>query len=307
MGLARPSCQLNLKDVFSKKRATSSRKAQHLKCMASDALSLYPVMAHFVQHVLRPAERAPLACDAFIALADMLDVLVAVPLGIVTPALLRDRITRFIDCCLAAGWREYLHPKFHWLVHLSRHLHSFGMLPTCWVHERKHRVVKRFASDILNTVSYERSVLGEVTAHQLESLAGDSNLCEDVGLLDPKPAPPKMRLLLETELEASGFECLTSREARVSAWATCCKGDVVLVKDEDRFCAGQVCFHACYGGEHISLVSLWDFIKGDGTSAEWQAASNPILVETCEIYTSVISTRLREGVVRTLLPIHMRL
>ena len=38
------------------------------------------------------------------------------------------------------------------------------MLIACFVHERKHRMVKRYCADILNTIVFETSVLSEVLA-----------------------------------------------------------------------------------------------------------------------------------------------
>ena len=206
----------------------------------------------------------------------------------------------------------FFHPKFHWLVHLPRHLARWGQLPTCWVHERKHRVVKRYASDICNTRAFERSILGEITAHQLEALKLPMTFSETIGLLDPKPAPLKMKLFLESELGVAGADCHTAREARISPFAVSCKGDVVLLRDEDSpenstFSAGRVCFHACYGGEHVSLVSIWTRISYDSSiaAAEWQEIDNPVLVPTSDIVTSMISTRIRIGVIRTLIPCHL--
>ncbi len=46
----------------------------------------------------------------------------------------------------------------------------FGMLISCFVHERKHRVIKKWAFGHGNTTSYELGMLEEVTVDQLQSL-----------------------------------------------------------------------------------------------------------------------------------------
>ena len=107
-----------LKNVFSPKRVASSRKAKQLKCTVSEGLSLYPVLAVLLQAVFVPAKMCIPACRAFIALADVLDLLVAVPLGVVSVEQLRLGIRDFLESMAGADWREFLHPKFHCLVHL---------------------------------------------------------------------------------------------------------------------------------------------------------------------------------------------
>ena len=297
-----------LTDVFCSRRAASSRKAHHMKCTASEALSIYQVMSIFVQCIAMKANKAPLACIAYVAMADMLDLLASVPLGVVTPDMLRQHVKKFLDSCLAAGWGDYIHPKYHWLIHLPKHLASFGGLPTCWVHERKHRVVKRYANEIMNTTSFERSVIGEVTAHHMEALKSMETFSEVASLIAARPAPPKTRKLLEAEFAIGGLECLTSREARISPFAICCKGDVVLVQDGRSIVAGRVCFHASYDGEAVSLVSLWTLLHYDPTTAaaEWQVVENPVLLSTGDIRSATISAAARPGVVRVIVPCHLR-
>jgi len=301
-----------LHDVFQKRRQSSSRKAKNFKCTASEGLSVYPIMAYFLQVVVLPAGRAETQCKAFLALADVLDLLSMVPLGLVSPFMLRQAVKSLLELCLAAGWRLFLHPKFHWLVHLPRHLEQFGCLPTCWVHERKHRMVKRYASDICNTTVYEKSILGQVTSHHLSALGAPSTFSTKIGLIEPtRAAPPRMRALIEHELQGfPGWECHTAKQARISKFETCSAKDVVLVKipGETSYVAGQVWFHASYGGVAISLVSLWTLLHHhpDSGVCEWQEVDDPTFMPTDDIVAAVTYTRCRPGVVRTLVPCQFR-
>ena len=133
---SRISGSMSLKDIVSPKRASSSRKAKLFKCIASDGLSLLPVIAHFAQAVLMPSGKCSMSCRAVVALAEVVDLLQAVPLDIVKPEQLKVAIKLLLELCIAAGWRSSLHPKFHWMVHLPRMLHQHGCLPTCWVHAK---------------------------------------------------------------------------------------------------------------------------------------------------------------------------
>ena len=133
-----------------------------------------------------------------------------------------------------------------------------------------------------------------MVSHHMSMLTAPSTFDRRIGLIGPRPAPPRMRLLIEQELGAQGLECLTSREARISDCATCCTKDVVLVSSTDyKTCdAGQVWFHASYGGEYVSLVSLWSRISWDTDSAtcEWREADNPVLMPMEDLLAAVTYT-----------------
>ena len=94
-------------------------------------------------------------------MCDVLDMLVAVPLMIITAEMLDAAVDAFLEKCVAAKWEKHMHSKFHWTVHLSGELRRFKTLLACFVHERKHKVAKRYCTAVANTLSYEKSVLGE--------------------------------------------------------------------------------------------------------------------------------------------------
>ena len=116
----------HLSEIFAANRKESSRKAQHVKAQASDLLSLTGVIALFVVTVLVPSSSGHClqACQALLALTNIIDVLTSVAKGRSYPNLLRasvhDYLTRFTD---AFGY-EWLTPKFHWLLHLASQLEN---------------------------------------------------------------------------------------------------------------------------------------------------------------------------------------
>ena len=83
---------------------------------------------------------------------------------------MQDDINGTLVLCEAADWRQIMHPKFHWLVHLPQYLQRWGVLLSCFVHERRHRILKRYADNTQNTRTYERTLLSEATSHHLASL-----------------------------------------------------------------------------------------------------------------------------------------
>ena len=78
---------------------------------------------------------------------------------------LQDAVERFLDAYCTAFGEAYMSPKFHWLLHFPQSLRNAGTLVACFVHERKHRMLKRYCNDIRNTTSFEHSVLAEEPPH----------------------------------------------------------------------------------------------------------------------------------------------
>ena len=272
---------LALSTIFSAKRETFDRKAKTFKCQASDGLSVTPIIAFFLQHVMMRAGIAVAACTAFLHLADIADLLLAASTGKVTPALLRDAIKRFLDACIAAGWRAHMHPKFHWLIHLPMYLHRWGTLLSCFVHERKHKMVKRYSTDIHNTRRNEWSVLSEVTCHHIAALRSTHVFDFSVCLQPPiHQAPAKMkRFVLDAigDLQVNDMEVKTASCARVSLYHMCNTRDVVLVADSDGHTrVAEVWFHASVAGEPCSLISMWEHTGDFGTSASF---TNLLLID----------------------------
>ena len=54
---------------------------------------------------------------------------------------------------------QWVTPKFHWLLHFGDHLRQVDMLVACFVHERKHKMVKRYVEKIMSDIIFERGVV----------------------------------------------------------------------------------------------------------------------------------------------------
>jgi hypothetical protein len=55
-------------------------------------------------------------------------------------------------------------------MHLGHHLHIFGVLISCFVHERKHKLAKRFGNAMSSLHKFELYVLREVFLTQRAAL-----------------------------------------------------------------------------------------------------------------------------------------
>jgi hypothetical protein len=270
------------------------------------------VVAHLIQKVFLPQDLPHLkpALDAYIALSNLIDCLSLANRGCVTPNMLLQSAERFLALFTASWGFAYLCPKFHWLLHFGDHLEQFKTLIACFVHERKHKLIKRFANDMLNTRTLEVSVMHDCTDLQLPSLCDpDSETCNfEVGLVDPRPAPQKVRDFLCDELgldpDDVGDEIRVSSSSRFSELGACHLRDVVLIKmSDDEYRAGVVWIHADIAGIPMTLVSVFDVRVMDQANgfAEWEDVNYILVVPTDDIVESLIWTKSGDYI-RTLLP-----
>lgn len=161
--------------------------------------------------------------------------------------------------------------------------------------------------EVANTRAYERSVLAEVVAHSLHELSQPDRFNFSIRLLNPGRVPAKFLPYLHTEFgQHRAFEA--SLSARVSDFVICCRGDIVLLRGANTaIVAGEVWYLFSVDGQPVALVNEWRAISKDkdlGT-AEWEEVS-PVFVAAGDILTPVTYTRCRPGVVRTLVPTHLR-
>ncbi len=301
-----------LHEIFSASRQDKHRAAKHIKCQASDLLSLMGVLAMFVQQILLPLAIGNAACHAYLALADVVDFIVSIAKVKLAPAKLDTAVERFLDLFVAAFGLEWLTPKFHWLLRFGDALARFSVLLNCFVLERKHRVAKRYATELKNiSRAASSSMIMEVTSHHLAVIQAPKAFDYAVGPVGGRPAPKSVVSLLKTVLEfGDDAEVITAMEARYSAVGTCMRNDAVLIKDGSSYRAGQVLLHASYNGVAVSLVSVWRLhsINRAAGYAKWHADDDSkMLIETADILDSVCHTKIRRGnVVTTLLPPELR-
>ena len=296
-----------LADHFADNRAISHKSAGTFKCPASDGLSLLPVLCCFVQNVIKPIPGVSMeACNAMLALGDLVDALVASKHSLTTPQQVGKCVDALMRACEAARWQEDYIPKFHWCLHFQKSLETWGFLPTCWVHERKHKLVKRYASDIQNTRIYAHSVLSEIVAFQLTAVAEPGAFDTSTGLIDVRP-PSKALAASIRACFPHAHEVVCAPTARLPTQTIITKGDVVLVKMAgDECCAASVV--ACImriDGTSMVAVNRWRLHASDTSKrmfATWRRIDEPILVGLDRVLAPVIWCELSSEVVRTLLP-----
>ena len=84
--------------------------------------------------------------------------------------------------------------KMHMAHHLPGMLEDFGALFSCWVQERHHRLLTKYAGPRKNTASYERGVMQNITVEQCQAL---EPRWLETGLVAPYPPRKATKRLLE--------------------------------------------------------------------------------------------------------------
>ena len=246
----------HLHEIFNADRAASHRKAKHIKMQASDGLSLTGVAAMFCMNVLLKlpgpmGDSCRIHCYAFLALIDVIELIVAAARVAVPPKQLLKAVEKFLHLFKDAWGCSFMTPKFHWLLHLWKPLQRHGFLLNCFCLERKHRLPKRYATEITNAQKLNSaSLLMEVTCQHLSELQQPDAFQFSVGLVDSHPASSKVKKILPTmfglELDGDTAESIkVSTTCRFSPVGLCHKADLVLFKDESGagFKVGKVKLH----------------------------------------------------------------
>ena len=113
---------------------------------ASEFLSVAPVLARYIRRVVQPSGLCVAETKSMLALCDVAGVLVLAMRGRCEPATLEATINLHLGLRKIAYGDTLWRPKAHFATHLPDHLGAHGFLPACFVQERKHKILKRYAN-----------------------------------------------------------------------------------------------------------------------------------------------------------------
>ena len=253
---------------------------------------------------------------AFLLCCDLMDIFMNLTHS-TDPDHLEKTIESFLAACVVAGWLSLLTKKFHWILHYPQHLKKFvkkfGCLPKCFVLERKHRLLKRFATAVRNTHDFGASIYREVLNHELYQLQDPDVFRTGVFLKQPRHPTKKIltwiSLLLDRDLTME--EVLVSNVAHVDPDGYCSKGDVCLLKPDAHeatigpWSACKVVFHCEIEQQLLSLVTVYSLKHYDEKlyAATWKVQETVEFVHTSDLICSLIYMPSKQGTeVITLIP-----
>jgi hypothetical protein len=274
------------------------------KCTASEGLSFYPVFAFWLMTVVLGTGYERDAVMSFLALADILDILVAIPTGRVTPAMLRVALRRHLDLYVAVYGAAEVLPKHHFAQHLPKIWETMGFLIACFVHERRHRGIKRYAQAHVNTFNdYEHNVLAEFTHYHLHQLKTDRGLLCLPGLVAPITRAPAALIAFVHETHPNAL-VETAHTARYQSSNLVSKRDVVLMVLNNAVSAGAVQFNLTVDGVLMCCVTSWQRASAVENGAVWwhrDVGARRIFALASEVICTVVYCN-SGGLTRTLLP-----
>ena len=270
------------KNVFQKRSAGAS----DLKCSASEALTVFSVVRLFLVDEVLPVanDRVRMVTNCFLLLCCVLDLLTRVGRGTVGHIELHGAIVQHLDAHKAAYGPDSFFPKMHLAMHLGMQLELHGTLIACFVHERKHKEVKRFGNHLPNTSAlYEKNILQETLCAQIITLRDASRLPNaSVHLHEPKVAPPQIQHILEVSFAPEILDaCQVSKTVYYAPSQQASTGDCVQFLLDDILCVGQVQFNAAARSRDcVTCITPWTNL---GKNRFETSNSVPVIVPSSSI------------------------
>ena len=181
------------------------RKKQQdvISCSASEGLGAYTVIRAFLAVNLASLSKITLEVQSYFALAKVLDALLALRKGTTSTVTLQRH-----SICEGhrRAWGSTLWvPKHHYLMRLPEMYTAQKVVAGCFIHERKHRVAKKFSENLRHVNdAFEVSILKEVLHVNLTDLQEKDIDQLHVGLVKPVVAVGALTALLQSLLGIDG-------------------------------------------------------------------------------------------------------
>ena len=293
--------------LFSAKKWKACIEAKVFKCTATEGLILYPLMGHWCRSVVLPSGQYVLQAESFVALAHALDLLVLSRNGFeVQPDRLYSAVLDWLQKHKAAYGDKLWKPKHHFSIHLPTCLCRVKFLIACWVHERHHKVIKRFVKDHLTMTGLEVGLCQELTAQKVYELR-NSSLTKHNGIQNLRMPSQQVA----TRVRANYGVCpeeqvLIGHVARVQSRSMRSK-DVVLAMVDGRATAGEIVFfYRAESQGDMVIFDPWTFVGSDATVARFRlGAARRRSLALGQMLEAVVYKSL-DDVRHVLVPLHWR-
>ncbi len=231
-----------------------------LACSASEGLGCFLLLQLFLSISVfdGASDHVKAACCSYYALCTVLVMLTMAARGTVTSEQTMNAILTHFRLHKAAYGESHWKPKMHWALHLPDQLRSWLILIACFVHERKHKEVKRYLEGRFNpNLAFDRNVLQDVL--HVQKLALNECMPYPTGscLITPKNAAPRTQTWVQSHMQCA-MPVLTASSAKASNFVTVSVDDVVCVDwDDTSICVGQVFMLFSIGGSLFAGVRIW--------------------------------------------------
>ena len=264
---------------------------------ASQCLGLYPVLREVLKLQDIECDDAKKAVDCYYSLCTVLDLLrQANKPGAVSPRRLHRAIITHLRKFQETYGTEAWFPKCHLATHLGRMLLMFNILLSCYVHERKHKEIKRFgvmsrsvSKDLRNT-NWDTGLLKNVIRVQLEDMSGPGMPNKPAHWESAsRPVDAAAEAALRPLLGTNG-PITTGIHAVVRGHVHVHSGDVVSLECNGQICIGELWYTFHADEVFMSCVSIWRPVEAAENLFHVEDA--PCIVESNSILSTMTYRRL---------------
>lgn len=259
--------------LFDKKKVEKYKNSQRFACQASECLTLFPLVRHFLHTLVAKHGQCLEACEAFFATATVIDIIhQGCHHGLATPAALLQAIEKAIQTFVHLDVAPLI-KKWHWLLHLPDTLSRFQTLPSCFTCERKHKVISRFATPMVATKSFDQALLGQVLCQEICTLQEPDLFQAGAHLVDCHKVSKKTLAFLTTFLQEKVENVESSLVLKTKKGGPCHKNDVVAFANDTNpagifaqegivpFQVGEVQLHLKINGVACALLKVWTIVE----------------------------------------------
>ena len=261
----------------------------HMKCFASEMLSIVVLFNEFLQDVVMPQGLMQDDCRCFALLARIVQLLKAGPS--VAGSRYADMHEMIVEHhrLYVELYPTYIKPKWHHMLHLQDHGRDSGKILSCFVTERKHKKVKAAAT--WNFRNFEHSVIRTLVFQQIDVIVQE-NLFKVAYLENPHA------------FVANGVQVIRATHATLRCGQVKADDVIACRTSTGRFVAKVMCFFSMYGDDHIDVM-VSRLLPELGCERTWSAppCDSPSLVSALDVTSAVIYANRGGGRVRIVPPL----
>lgn len=249
------------KTVFRKRGddAEGKKKPTPLSCSASEGIGSFMLLLYFLQ-VNGVSSYCKLAVESYSRLCTVISLLVSINRGFVVGMNdLAVAVVQYLEAHKRSYGNMFWIPKMHYLLHIPFMFLRHCILVSCFTHERKHKEIKRYVQQRLNSSStFEKNILTDMLHYQMMMLQEPTTYGDCVAkLVKPKRAQRSLQLYV-----LAAFNLDPSTQVQTSLLARCPRfvchvRDVVQVRLPTGSAVGRVAFHVELGGVCWSCIQTW--------------------------------------------------
>ena len=268
---------------------------------ASEFISAAPVIGKWLQSI--PAGICPLIVESALLCIRVVVLLNMICTGHVTAEELAEAMQVHFNKHKEAYGDSIWKPKFHYSLHLPLQLVKHSVLLSCFVHERKHRLYKRWATSFDSKKSMERCMMEEMTLSHMNAL---QHSLVHATLPDAREADNTIMTALRSTCHLPDS---IDQSSVVTARTLCinCRlissGDVTFYETAPGNPNGvcEVYFHYRVHGEHYSCIAPFTEVSRTNNYVKSVVSNSPIVVESARLSRSAIFSHSPVGGITTVL------